>query len=73
MKRVGVRPLLPESPFGAQPPTPPAEQFAVHDQVTHDKYGLGRVISVEDDAALIIAFGSRRVRITTPCAKLTKL
>ena len=71
--RAAGRPLLPTSPFGAPPLTPPAEQFAPHDQVTHDKYGLGRVISVEDDTALIIDFGSRRVRITTPCAKLTKL
>jgi hypothetical protein len=71
--RAGAQPLLPASPFGAPPLTSPAEHFAVRDQVTHDKYGLGRVISVEDDTALIIAFGSRRVRITTPCAKLTKL
>jgi len=56
------------------PPAPPAEQFAEQDQVTHDKYGLGRVISVEDDAAaLVIDFGARRVRITMPCAGLTKL
>jgi hypothetical protein len=40
--------------------------------VTHDKYGLGRVISVQEDA-LVIDFGSRRVRIMTPCAKLAKL
>ena len=71
--RAAGRPLLPASPFGAPPLAPPAEQFAVQDQVTHDKYGLGRVISVEDDTVLIIDFGSRRVRITTPCAKLTKL
>lgn len=71
--RAGARPLLPTSPFGAPPLSPPVELFAVRDQVTHDKYGLGRVISVEDDTALIIDFGSRRVRITTPCAKLTKL
>ncbi len=71
--RAAARPHLPTSPFSAPPSTPPAEQFAVSDQVTHDRYGLGRVISVEDDTALIIDFGSRRVRITTPCAKLTKL
>jgi hypothetical protein len=71
--RAAARPLLPTSPFGAPPPVPSAEQFAVQDQVTHDKYGLGRVISVEDDTILIIDFGARRVRITTPCAKLTKL
>jgi hypothetical protein len=71
--RAAAGPLLPTSHFGAPPLAPPAEQFAVRDQVIHDKYGLGRVISVEDDTALIIGFGSRRVRITTPSAKLTKL
>ena len=45
----------------------------MQDQVTHDKYGLGRVISVEDDTILIVDFGSRRVQIAMPCAKLTKL
>lgn len=65
------RPLS-TSPFDVPPPAPPAEQFAVQDQVTHDKYGLGRVISVEE-GALVIDFGSRRVRIVTPCAKLAKL
>jgi hypothetical protein len=71
--RAATRRLLPASPFGAPPVAPPAEQFAVQDQVTHDKYGLGRVISVEGDTALVIDFGSRRVRITMPCAKLAKL
>ena len=71
--RAAARPLLPTSPFGAPPPVPPAERFAERDQVTHDKYGLGRVISVEADTVLIIDFGARRVRIATPCAKLTKL
>jgi transcription elongation factor GreA-like protein len=51
----------------------PAEQFAVRDQVTHDTYGLGRVIGVEVDTALVIDFGSCRARIVMPCAKLTKL
>jgi hypothetical protein len=45
----------------------------MQDQVTHDKYGLGRVIGVEDDTALVIDFGSRHVRIMTPFAKLTRL
>ena len=47
--------------------------FAVQDQVTHDKYGLGRVVTVEDDTAVVIDFGTQRVRIATPCAKLSKL
>jgi hypothetical protein len=66
-------PSCPQVPSAPRPPLRPAGQFAVPDQVTHDKYGLGRVVSVEDDTTLIIDFGSRRVRITTPCAKLTKL
>jgi len=71
--RAATRRLLPTSPFRAAPPAPPAEQFAEQDQVTHDKYGLGRVVSVQDDATLVIDFGARRVRITMPCAKLAKL
>ena len=45
----------------------------MQDQVTHDKYGLGRVVTVEDDTAVVIDFGTQRVRIATPCAKLSKL
>ena len=71
--RAATRRPLPTSPFDVPPPAPPAEQFAVQDRVTHDKYGLGRVISVQDDAALVIDFGSRRARIILPCAKLAKL
>jgi hypothetical protein len=71
--RAATRRFLPTSPFKPPPAAPPADQFAVQDQVNHDKYGLGRVISVEDDTALVINFGTRRVRITTPCDKLIKL
>jgi len=70
--RAASRRFLPTSPF-SPPSIAPAEQFAVRDQVTHDTYGLGRVIGVEDDTALVVNFGSCRVRIMTPCAKLTKL
>jgi hypothetical protein len=69
----GSRRFLPASPFNAPPADPPAEQFAVRDQVTHDKYGLGRVILAEDDTAVVVDFGSRRVRILSPFIKLTKL
>ena len=67
-----ARRYLPTSPF-APPVVPPVGQFAVQDQVTHDKYGLGRVIGVEDDAAVLIDFGSRQERITTPFSQLTRL
>jgi hypothetical protein len=68
-----TRRFLPTSPFKPPPAAPPAEQFDVQDRVTHDKYGLGRVVSVEDDNALVIDFGTHQARIKTPCAKLTKL
>ncbi len=71
--RAVTRRFLPTSPFNKLPAAPPVDQFAVQDQVTHDKYGLGRVIGVEDDTALVIDFGSRQVRIMTPFAKLTRL
>jgi hypothetical protein len=71
--RAATRRFLPTSPFKPPPEAPPAEQFDVQDLVTHDKYGLGRVVSVEDDTALVIDFGMQKVRVTTPCAKLTKL
>lgn len=71
--RAVSRRSLPTSPFRPPPAPPPAEQYEVQDRVTHDTYGLGRVISIEADTALAVDFGSRRVRIVLPCAKLTKL
>lgn len=69
-----VRRHLATSPFNKPPvPEPPAEQYAVQDQVTHDRYGLGRVVTVVDGISVTIDFGSRLVRIQTPCAKLSKL
>jgi hypothetical protein len=63
---------LPGSPFNAPAPASPAQTFAVHDQVTHDKYGLGVIIGVDDDAVLV-DFRPPQRRIPLPCAKLTKL
>lgn len=63
---------LPSSPFKA-PTAPPPKHFAVGDQVTHDVYGLGRVVGVEDGTATLVDFGSARQRILSPYAKMTKL
>ena len=71
--RAASRRILPNSPFGPPPPVPPAEEYALQDQVTHDTYGLGRVVGLEAGAAVAVDFGMRRVRIVLPCAKLTKL
>ncbi len=59
------------SPFSARP-AQPIEQFAVLDRVTHDKFGLGRVVA-EEAAAVIVDFGTQRVRIASPFRRLTKL
>jgi hypothetical protein len=67
------RRYLPTSPFKPPPEPPPAEQYAVDDLVTHDKYGLGRVILVEGDDAVVVDFAPRRVRILTPFPRMHKL
>ena len=70
--RAAARRYLPGSPFNAPAPAPPAETFAVHDQVTHDTYGLGVILGVEDQAVLV-DFRPDQRRIPLPCAKLIKL
>ena len=71
--RAETRRHLPTSPFKPPAPAPPAETFAVHDQVTHDKYGLGVILGVEDGVAVLVDFGPQRLRIPVPCAKMIKL
>ncbi len=63
---------LPTSPFKA-PVAPAPKHFAVGDQVTHDMYGLGRVIGIEEGIAALVDFGSAQMRILSPYAKMTKL
>ena len=70
--RPGQRRYLSASPFNRLEPAQVTEQFAVADRVTHDEYGLGRVVQA-DDAAVIVDFGSQRVRILSPFPKLTKI
>jgi hypothetical protein len=75
MKRTraaGRRPL-PGSPFNRPVVTPIIERFALHDRVTHDAYGLGRVVALEGEIAVLVDFGSRTERITSPYDKLFKL
>ncbi|MCW2944179.1 MAG: hypothetical protein JWR24_896 [Actinoallomurus sp.] len=70
--RAASRRHLPTSPFN-RPAAPPVKQFAVDDQVNHDQYGLGVVIGVEDDIAVLVDFRPRQERITAPYKKMTKL
>lgn len=49
------------------------EDFAVGDRVTHDKFGLGRVIT-QESAAVVVDFGeAQRARIVSPYTRLTKI
>ncbi|MFI6414913.1 MULTISPECIES: hypothetical protein [unclassified Streptomyces] len=71
-KPPAVKRHLPTSPFKARV-VPAPKVLAVGDQVTHDMYGLGRVLGVEEGIAALVDFGSTRRRILSPYAKMTKL
>jgi hypothetical protein len=62
---------LASSPF---PPylEPPIEEYAIGDLVSHDSYGMGRVIQVES-VAVTVDFGSQSVRVPSPFRKMAKL
>lgn len=65
------RPHLASSPF--RPPAEPVvEQYVLDDRVSHDVYGLGRVVRV-DASGVTVDFTSRTIRIATPYRKMTKL
>ncbi|MFI6283823.1 hypothetical protein ACIBCM_03520 [Streptomyces sp. NPDC051018] len=74
-KSAGSRRHLPSSPFNRNAPAdPPIEQYTVGDRVSHDQFGLGRVIAVEgDNIAVLVDFAGRKGRIPSPYAKLAKL
>ena len=68
----GSRRHFADSPFKAQP-VQPVELYEVGDRVSHDVYGMGRVIAVEDGRAVAVDFGTSRMRIKSPFTKLFKL
>lgn len=70
--RAVTRRYLPGSPFNTPPVVAPVKEFAMLDLVTHDRYGLGRVVSLEE-AAVLVDFGTSQQRISAPYAKMTKL
>jgi hypothetical protein len=63
---------LPSSPFNNLRAAEEVERFAVDEHVHHDKFGLGRVLLVEEETVTVV-FGSQQVRIASPYHKLTKL
>jgi len=70
--RKNVRRPLPGSPF-KRPTPPPVKTFAVQDRVTHDAHGLGTVLEVEEGIAVLIDFGTQKLRIVAPYDRLFKL
>ncbi len=62
---------LASSPFKPDPVLP-IEEFALDDLVSHDSYGMGRVVSREAHA-VTVNFGSRTVRVTSPFDKMSRL
>ncbi len=71
--RAAGRRQLPGSPFNVPTQVEPVKTFAVHDQVTHDRYGLGVVLGVEDGIAVLVDFNPVRQRILAPYSKMSKL
>jgi hypothetical protein len=62
---------LASSPFKADP-EPVILQFELGELVSHDSYGVGRVVGVEG-GAVTVDFRPQIVRIASPFPKLNKL
>lgn len=62
---------LASSPFRPDP-EPVIEQFECGDLVSHDSYGMGRVVGAEADA-VTVDFRTQTLRITSPFYKMAKL
>ena len=62
---------LASSPFKPDP-EPIIEIFEVDDVVSHDSYGLGKVVTV-DTSAVMVDFGAQTVRVKSPFTKMEKL
>lgn len=73
MRAGPARRYLPGSPFNVPVVDEPAETYEARDLVSHDKYGLGSVLEVEGETAVIVDFGTHRRRVSLPCDRLVKL
>lgn len=52
---------------------PKPQSFTVDERVTHDKHGLGTVVTPDEEGCVIVNFGSETRRISLSSAKLHKL
>ena len=62
---------LASSPFKPEP-EPTIEEFAFDDLVSHDSYGVGRVVGAEAHA-VTVDFRTQTVRVTSPFHKMSRL
>lgn len=62
---------LPSSPFKPEP-EPVVKDYDLDDLVSHDSYGVGRVVAV-DATVVTVDFGSQKVRVTRTSTKLEVL
>jgi hypothetical protein len=62
---------LASSPFQPEP-EPVIEEFAVDDRVSHDAYGVGRVVAA-DPGGVTVDFRTQTVRVASPFRKMSKL
>jgi hypothetical protein len=70
----GTRRALPGSPFNRQPAVAIVASYAMSDRVSHDRYGLGTVVGTENgDAAVLVDFGPKVLRVALPTTKMVKL
>ncbi|CAN5371833.1 hypothetical protein BH09ACT10_BH09ACT10_31000 [soil metagenome] len=63
---------LSSSPFAA-PVEDPIVIYTVGERVSHDSYGLGRVVKLEGNTAVNVDFGTHTERIPLPSRKLFPL
>ena len=66
----GPRRSLPSSPFRVpEAPAPPVVRYLPQDRVTHDKYGLGTILSVEEGVAVTVTSVRTRGGSAPPAPK----
>ena len=70
----GTTRALPGSPFNQPPAVAIVASYAMSDRVSHDRYGLGTVVGTENgNAAVLVNFGPKVLRVALPTTKMVKL
>jgi len=70
----GTTRALPGSPFNQPPAVAIVASYAMSDRVSHDRYGLGTVVGAENgNAAVLVNFGPKVLRVALPTTKMVKL